>query len=125
MESLFNDVLNGRCYSQIPQYCTQDVVLHRPGNETTVGTEAYEKHYRRLHAALEDFEARLADVVAGREIVSARFFVTGIHSAELLGIDTTGRRVTFQAQIMFHFDEGQIAEEYHQSDYASLRNQLK
>jgi predicted ester cyclase len=125
VESLFENVLNKKHYGQIPQYCTQDVVLHRPGNQTTVGTEAYENHYRRLHTALEEFEATLADVVAGREIVSTRFFVTGIHSAELLGIETTGQRVTFQAQIMFHLDEGEISEEYHQSDYASLRKQLK
>jgi hypothetical protein len=32
--------------------------------------------------------------------------------------------VNFQAQILFHVDDGVITREHHQSDYATLRRQL-
>ncbi len=124
VRGLFEDVVNGNRYEQIPEYCTEDVVVHRPGDEITVGIDAYENHYRTLHAAFPDFDATPADVVVEGDCVATRLSVTGTHEGELLGIPATGREVTFGAQILFHLDDGAVTEEYHQSDHAALRDQL-
>jgi ketosteroid isomerase-like protein len=69
---LFEDVINGQRYECLPRYCSRDVVMHRPGDVVLEGLDAYEEHYRRLHAALPDFEATLEDVVADGDRVATR-----------------------------------------------------
>lgn len=120
---LFEDVINGQQYDRLPRYCSPDVVMHRPGGVVLEGLDAYEEHYRRLHAAFPDFEATLEAVVADGDRVATRLSVTGTHREELLGIDPSGNRVAFGAQIMFHLD-GTVVEEFHQSDHTALREQL-
>jgi len=120
---LFEEVINGQRYDRIPEYCAEDVLVHRPGNVVLEGVDAYTEHYRRLHAALGDFEARLEDVVVDGDRVATRFSVTGTHEGELLGVAPTGTQVAFTAQVMFHLD-GEIVEEFHHSDRTSLREQL-
>jgi len=120
---LFEEVINGQRYDRIPEYCTEDVLVHRPGNVVLEGVDAYTEHYRRLHAALSDFEATFDDVVVDGDRVATRFSVTGTHEGELLGVAPTGTRVAFTAQVMFHLD-GKIVEEFHHSDRTNLREQL-
>jgi len=124
VRGLFEDVMNGQAYDQIPRYCAPDVVMHRPGGVVATGHSAYESHYRELHAAFPDFEASLTDLVADADRVATRFSVTGTHEGKLLGIAPTGTRVQFPAQVLFRLDKGAIAEEFHQSDRRSLHAQL-
>ncbi len=124
VRGLFEDVINGQAYDRIPRYCVPDVVVHRPGDVVIVGRDAYESHYRELHAAFPDFEATLTDVVVDTDRVATRFSVTGTHRGELLGIDPTGNEVQFPAQVLFRLDDGTITEEFHQSDWRSLQEQL-
>jgi predicted ester cyclase len=125
VRGLFEEVINRKRYGRIPQYCTAGVRMHRPGNEVIAGIDAYTDHYRQLHAALPDFDASLADVVVDGDRIATRFSVTGTHRKELLDVAPTGNEVRFPAQILFHFDNGAVAREYHLSDRTALREQLR
>jgi len=125
VRGLFEDVLNGQRYERVSRYCLADVRLQRPGGVVVSGTDAYESHYRRLHSGLPDFEATLSDVVVDADRVATRFSVTGTHDGELLGVPATGTRVEFSAQVLFRLADGRVAEEFHLSDRATLREQLR
>lgn len=125
VRELFEAVINGQEYDRIPACCSRDVVMHRPGAVATEGRDAYEAHYRGLHASIPDLEATLTDVVADGTRVATRFTVTGTHAGELLGVASTGRRVRFPAQVLFRLADGAIVEEFHQSDRTLLREQLR
>lgn len=124
VRGLFNKVINDQAYEMISRYCTPDVVMHRPGNTSIKGQEAYENHYRALHDALPNLEATLTDVLVDEDRVATRFVVVGTHDGELLGVESTGTRVRFSAQVLFHLSDGTITQEFHQSDRASLRAQI-
>lgn len=98
--------------------------MHRPGNTSIEGQEAYENHYRALHDALPDLEATLTDVLVDEDRVATRFVVVGTHDGTLLGVEPTGTRVRFSAQVLFRLSDGTITEEFHQSDRTSLRAQI-
>lgn len=125
VRELFETVLNGQQYDRIPEFCGRDVVMHRPGAVVTEGREAYEDHYRKLHATVPDLAATLTDVVVDGTRVVIRFVVTGTHGRELLGMPPTGRTVQFPAQVLFRLADGAIVEEFHQSDRTHLREQLQ
>jgi predicted ester cyclase len=121
---LLTDVVNEKQYEQIPEFCADSVRLHRPGDVVLEGIEAYTDHYRRIHAALPDFRATIQTIVVDGDTVATHCSITGTHEGELLNIEPTGTEVTFTAQILFQLGDGEIVEEFHQSDLTSLRQQL-
>jgi len=125
VRSLFESVINGQAYETIEQYCSHDITMYRPGDTVEEGHDAYEQHYRNLHRVFPDFDAALTDVVADDTTVGTRFTVTATHDAPLFGIPATGTTVQFSAQILFRFEDGVIATEFHQSDRTHLREQLR
>ena len=122
---LFETVLNGQQYEQIPEYCQQNVVLNRPGERRVVGREAYAEHYRELHGVFPDLATDLTDLVADRERVATRFLVTGTHEGELMGVSASGNCVEFAAQILFRLADGCVTEEFHQSDWQAVESQIR
>jgi steroid delta-isomerase-like uncharacterized protein len=124
VRTLIADAVNGKRYGTVSEHCHDDVVMHRPGGDEEVGVDAYVAHYRRLHDAFPDFDARVRDVLADEDRVAVRLELTGTHEGELLGITSTGRSVNFTAQIIYRLRDGQIAEEWHESDRLGLLQQL-
>jgi predicted ester cyclase len=125
VRGLFETVINGTQYDRLGEFCSPDVVMNRPGGAVAIGLDEYEDHYRALHRTFPDLEAALTDVVSDGTRVATRFTVTATHEGELLGIEATGTRVTFPAQIMFRLGDGTVVEEFHQSDRTTLRKQLR
>ncbi|MEF8788735.1 MAG: ester cyclase [Haloarculaceae archaeon] len=124
VRNLVGDVLNDERYDLVTEYCREDVLMHRPGGVDEVGTDAYADHYRRLHRAFPDFDARIEDLLADEDRVGLRLGLTGTHEGELLGRAPTGTSVSFSAQIIYRLSDGLIAEEWHESDRLGLLRQL-
>jgi predicted ester cyclase len=125
VRGLFETVINGTQYDRLGEFCSPDVVMNRPGGAAAIGLDEYEDQYRELHRTFPDLEATLTDVVSDERRVATRFTVTATHEGELLGIEATGTRVTFPAQILFRLGDGTVVEEFHQSDRTTLRKQLR
>jgi len=124
VRQLITDVLNRKRHHVVSEYCRDDVVMHRPGGDEEVGVTAYAAHYRRLHDAFPDFDATIQDIFAEGSRVAVRLELSGTHDGELLGRSSTGQRVVFTAQIIYCLQNGQIVEEWHESDRLGLLEQI-
>jgi steroid delta-isomerase-like uncharacterized protein len=75
--------------------------------------------------ALPDLVATEQDVIASDDLVAMRLSVTATHSADLLGIPKTGKRVTWDAVDIYRVnDQGKITEEWAADDMAAFASQL-
>lgn len=124
IQELITDVVNRKQHDAVSEYCHDDVVMHRPGGREEVGVKAYVAHFRRLHDAFPDFDATVRDIFAEGTRVAVRLELTGTHDGELFGVTATGKRVAFTAQIIYRLQNGQVVEEWHESDRLSMLKQI-
>jgi predicted ester cyclase len=65
------------------------------------------------------------DLIASGNLVAMRLVVTATHSADLLGIPASGRRVTWDAVDIYQVtDDGKISEEWALDDMAAFASQI-
>jgi steroid delta-isomerase-like uncharacterized protein len=76
------------------------------------------------HRAFPDCSNQIEDLVATNDRVVVRYWFSGTHEGELLGIPATGKRVQTAGIVVFRFDDGRIAEEWAMDDVAGLLEQL-
>jgi predicted ester cyclase len=124
VRELIADVVDRKQHDAVSEYCHDDVVMHRPGGRGEVGIKAYVAHFRRLHNAFPDFDARVRDIFGEGIRVAVRLELTGTHDGELLGVQPNGQRVAFTAQVIYHLQNGRVTEEWHESDRLSLLKQI-
>lgn len=91
---------------------------------TTEGREAYKQVMPRFWAGLPDVQATEEDILAAGDAVVARFTVTGTHKGQLWGIPPTGRRVSWQAVMIYKFREGKISQQWAAEDWTAILTQI-
>ena len=116
----FQEILDGKQYSQMPDVFTYDVVVHRPE-----GTSTY---MDAIHAMLvkglspHTMVTTIHEMIASGDYVSVRLSHRMTYAAEAfmqsrLGrFDVRGKTVEWEAMAMFRFENGKIAEEWVSND---------
>ncbi|HEX6393805.1 MAG TPA: ester cyclase [Acidimicrobiales bacterium] len=106
-------------------YFTDDVVWHGGSLGKIAGVDNVVNLLRAFIGALPDLNAAEQDLIASGDLVAMRLVVTATHSADLLGIPNTGRRVQWDAVDIYRVnDDGKISEEWALDDMASFASQL-
>ena len=59
-----------------------------------------------------DMQVEILDLIEEHERIAVRARFTGTHSAELCGVPTTGKKISFEALEIFHIENGKIAESW-------------
>jgi len=77
-----------------------------------------------LLSAFPDSNFLIDDVIAEGNKVAVRHQLQGTHQAELQGIPATGRQVEIGAIVIFHIENGMIAEAWLNADIMGMMQQL-
>lgn len=77
-----------------------------------------------LLSAFPDSNFLIDDVIAEGDKVAVRHRLQGTHQAELQGIPPTGRQVDVGAIVIFHIENGMIAEAWLNADIMGMMQQL-
>ena len=118
-------VFNGHQPDRARDYCTNDVVWHGNSLGEVSGLENLTALLTAFLGALPDLVAEEQDVIASDDLVVIRLIVTATHTADLLGIPATGRRVQWNAIDIYRVtDDGKISEEWAADDMAAFASQL-
>jgi steroid delta-isomerase-like uncharacterized protein len=106
-------------------YFTADAVWHGGSLGNIAGRDNVVNLLRVFIGALADLNADEQAVIASGDLVAMRLVVTATHSADLLGIPASGRRVSWDAvDIYKETDDGKISEEWALDDMAAFASQL-
>jgi len=84
------------------------------------GTEAWRKHAEILFSAFPDIQIHIEDIFASDDKVAVRMRVTGTHTGAFIGIQPTGKKVSYEINELYRIADGKIAEEWICSDMLTL-----
>lgn len=92
------------------------------------GPQGYKDTITFLRSVFPDLTRTVEDVVVDGDAqqgkVAVRSTARGTHSGAILGVEATGREVTFAAFDVHHLREGRIERSWHLEDYTGLLQQL-
>jgi steroid delta-isomerase-like uncharacterized protein len=108
----------------IDELVAPDALIRTPLPLETTGAEAVKEVFARLHRAYPDLHITIEDLIEEGDKVVSRNTVTGTHQGEYMGIQPTGKSVTYNEIFIFRFAGGQIAESWGVVDVLSQMKQL-
>jgi len=106
------------------KYCTPDVKWHGGTLGTMDGIDNLTGLLTGFIAAFPDLHAKEYDIIAEGDKVAVRFVVEATHTGNLVGIEPTGIKVSWDAVDVYHIRDGKIVEEWAADDMAAIMHQV-
>jgi hypothetical protein len=91
---------------------------------TDLGPERSKRGVGGMRAGFPDLHIEVDDMVAADGKVACRLTLSGTHRGSYLGVEATGRRVSWQAVFIYRVVGDHIVEMWSISDSAGLARQL-
>lgn len=117
----FQEILDGKKYSRMPDVFTYDVVVHRPEGTLTYMDGIHAMFVKGLSP--HTIETTIHEMIAAGDYVSVRLSHKMTYSTTVaflrsrLGeFDVRGKTVEWEAMAVFRFENGKIAEEWISND---------
>ena len=108
----------------IDEFVAPDALVRTPLPIGATGQAALKEVVHRLHQAFPDLHIAIEDLIAEGDKVVGRQVVTGTHRGEYLGLQPTGKPVTYDEIFIFRLVDGRIAETWGVVDVLSQLRQL-
>ena len=119
-------MFNQRDYAAVDSLISKDHVNHairtRPGPRH--GREGVRAVIKSIESAFPDFKMKILDMIAEGDRVAYRMLFTGTHKGPYMGIEPTGRKVSFEAMHLLRFSDGKVAEHWSVRDDLTRLRQL-
>jgi steroid delta-isomerase-like uncharacterized protein len=113
--------LIGKTIDEVTQ---PDAVIRTPVPLDVTGAEALKRVWTTLFRAFPDLHLTVEDLIAEGDRLACRNTVTGTHRGEYMGIEPTGKLISYDEIFMFRFENGRIAETWGVVDVFSQMKQL-
>jgi len=108
----------------IDEVIAPGVLIRMPLPVDAPGAQAFRQLWAMLLRGLPDLRLTIEDLVAEGDKVVMRASVTGTHQGEYMGVQPTGKPVTYDEIFIFRFADGRIAEMWGVVDVFSQLKQL-
>ncbi len=108
----------------IDELVDQDAIISTPLPLQTTGAQALKEVFGRLYTAYPDLHVAIEDLIAEGDKVVSRNSVSGTQLGEYMGLQPTGKSVTYNEIFIFRFVNGRIAETWGVVDVFSQLRQL-
>jgi predicted ester cyclase len=108
----------------IDEVVEPDVLIHMRLPIQATGAQALKQVWAMLLRGLPDLHVAVEDLIAEGDKVVMRNSVTGTHQGEYMGVQPTGKSITYNEIFIFRFKGGRIAEMWGVVDVFSQMKQL-
>ncbi|MDR1191469.1 MAG: ester cyclase [Verrucomicrobiales bacterium] len=109
VKSYYTDIWNIKDKTKIPVLLHHDFSFCGALGHLCAGHDAFEAYVDRMHAALDDYEAEVIELVAQDDKAFARMHYHGFHTGVFFGYPPTGKLVSWSGAVLFHFRDDKIA----------------
>jgi predicted ester cyclase len=124
----FHDAVNSEddavVFRNIDALVEPEAVIRSPVPLEVRGSEAMKVIFATLRRGFPDLHVQVEDLIAEADKVVSRNTVTGTHQGEYMGLQPTGRSVTYNEIFIIRFGAGRIAETWGVVDVLSQLRQL-
>jgi predicted ester cyclase len=87
-----------------------DVLIRTPLPVHSTGPQAIKEVFLTLHRAYPDLHVAVEDLIEEGDKVVGRHTVTGTHRGEYMGVQPTGKPVTYNEIFIARFADGRVGE---------------
>jgi predicted ester cyclase len=106
----------------VDEFIAPDVIQHV--RNVPPGREGIKQFFRMIYGSFPDAHLSVEDIVADGDKVAWRFTVRATHTGPFRGIPPTGRPVTLTGIAITRMREGQMAENWNETDDLGMVQQL-
>lgn len=108
----------------IDELVAEDVVTHGFFGMDASDREGYKAFFANFGAAFGDQEFVIEDLVAEDDLLVVHFSISAVHRGEILGIEPTGRELSWTGTAIDRYEDGRIVEAWLYPDYLTILEQL-
>ena len=121
----FEEVWNQRRTETIDELMTDESVCHSEAGSLRGKQEFKERNHAVFLSAFPDLRVTVEGTVSEGDDVVVRWFMTGTHLGDALGIPATGRRVSFRGMTWIRISGGKMIEGWDCWNQAGLLQSLR
>lgn len=108
----FLDFINSGDETKGSELIAQSAKFHVPfGKEPLEGLAGYMQILGMMRSAFPDIQWQLEETVVEKDVVAARFTITGTHAGDFLGFKATEKPIRSQAINIYRFSDGKVVDE--------------
>lgn len=121
---LFEQVLNPGNAGLPDDIISGDYVDHNPVPGQAPGAEGIRNKLKSLREAFPDIRFLLEDLVAGNDLVAARYHWKATQKGSFMGLPPTGNQVDVKGMDFYRLRDGKLVEHWDSVDQPGLMQQL-
>lgn len=88
------------------------------------GQDGFIEYMRSIHTALANYQCIIEDMITTDSRASAKMTFTGLHQGDFLGVEATGKQITWSGAAFFTFKDSLLSELWILGDIDSVKQQL-
>jgi predicted ester cyclase len=120
VRDLITHFFNAHDVEVAERYFAPDLKWHGGLVGDVDGVRTYAGRMRGFFAALPDVRATEQDAFESGDRVCMRFVVEGTHEGGLWGLPPTGRRVRWDAIMIYRIQDGKVVEQWAAEDWTAI-----
>lgn len=124
VERFYGDIWNRRDFPVAEEILSSNFRFRGSLGSETIGIPAFLAYVDAVHAALDNYRCTIEELVADDRRASARMIFSGRHRAPLLGVQATGRDVSWAGAAFFTIRANRIESLWVLGDIAGLKAKL-
>jgi predicted ester cyclase len=109
---VFDELVNRAVYDEVATIYAADYIDHAPLPGGPAGIDGVEYSIGGLQTAMPDLQVTIEDISSSGDKVAAHNTWRGTHLGEILGIQPTGRRLSFGGVVIFRLVDFAIVERW-------------
>ncbi|MDS0283140.1 ester cyclase [Haloarcula onubensis] len=108
----------------VDELVDENVVTHGFFGMDATDREGYKAFFEGFGAAFADQEFVVEDLVAEDDLLVVHFSIAAVHRGEILGIEPTGRELSWTGTAVDRYEDGRIVEAWLYPDSVAILDQL-
>ena len=120
----YQDIYNSNNLDALLEVVSEDLLTPKIMAGIPHGIEGAKAAHRIMLAGCPDYQTVIEDLFAEGDKVAARITITGTHTGVLIGVQPTGKILSFTGIYIARIANGKIVEHWGEEDSASLLTQL-
>jgi steroid delta-isomerase-like uncharacterized protein len=126
MHRFFDELVSKGNYGNLDEILTSDVTIETTGEfHPLVGWNEFQDWTKKLRIAFPDLRFTVDRQIAEFNKVATRWYLSGTHKGEYLGVSPSGKRIKEFGESIFLFEQGKIKSINQQLNQIGLIRQLQ
>lgn len=124
VRKFYEEIWNKQDKEMVPDILHETFNFRGSLGSEKYGHEGFIEYLDMVHAALGGYKCEIKEMVSEKSKVFAKMQFSGKHQGEFMGVQPTGRNLTWDGAALFHFKNGKAVSLWVLGDITSLQAQL-